>query len=269
MKQPKQKNGLSREEASKLYEQLRAGFNKKMTAMGTPGVTPKAAHAQLKRRAAPAAAAGLSTEDLVQVIQRATGDANTSAGSAGKALAIILVLVFGGLKVTFSALEHAGIASVSPAEASIAMNSAAPAFKLASGNTQVSREEINILSALDARRQELESRARKLDERDLEQEKRDREFAAKLTELRELTDRLKGERDKDDKKRENQLAQLANVYGSMNPQEAAQLMEQLDVTIALSLIERMPEKRIGQILALMSPERALSITRMLSGKASK
>ena len=46
-------------------------------------------------------------------------------------------------------------------------------------------------------------------------------------------------------------------------------MEQLDVTIALSLIERMPEKRIGQILALMSPERALSITRMLSGKASK
>jgi flagellar motility protein MotE (MotC chaperone) len=44
-------------------------------------------------------------------------------------------------------------------------------------------------------------------------------------------------------------------------------MEQLDVQIALSLIERMPEKKIGQILALMSKERALTLTKMLSGKA--
>jgi flagellar motility protein MotE (MotC chaperone) len=47
---------------------------------------------------------------------------------------------------------------------------------------------------------------------------------------------------------------------------AVQLIEQLDVAIALSLIERMPEKGIGQILALKSPGRAPLITRMLSNK---
>ena len=77
---------------------------------------------------------------------------------------------------------------------------------------------------------------------------------------------LKGDREKNDKKRSTQLEQLSNVYGSMDPKEAATLIEQLDVTIALSLLERMPEKRIGQILALMNPQRALVITRMLSGK---
>ncbi len=52
----------------------------------------------------------------------------------------------------------------------------------------------------------------------------------------------------------------------MNPKEASLLIEQLDITIALGLLERMPEKRIGQILSLMSPDRALTITRMLSGR---
>jgi flagellar motility protein MotE (MotC chaperone) len=77
---------------------------------------------------------------------------------------------------------------------------------------------------------------------------------------------LRVNREKDEKKRSDKLDQLANVYGSMNPPEAAALMEQLDVTIALELIQKMPEKRIAQILALMTPNKALTITRMLSEK---
>src|SRR5690606_10813103 len=107
-----------------------------------------------------------------------------------------------------------------------------------------------ILRSLDARREELETRRKQLEERGLEMDRRDREFAVKLTELRELTNQLRSAREEIDRKQHSQLAQLANVYGSMNPSEAATLMEQLDVTIALSLLERMPEKRIGQILAL-------------------
>jgi flagellar motility protein MotE (MotC chaperone) len=52
----------------------------------------------------------------------------------------------------------------------------------------------------------------------------------------------------------------------MNPAEAAALLEQLDTPIALELLGRMPGKRIGQILALMTSERALTLTRMLSGR---
>ena len=63
-----------------------------------------------------------------------------------------------------------------------------------------------------------------------------------------------------------QLDQLANLYSAMDPKEAAGLIEQLDVTIALELVSRMPEKRIGQILATMNSGKALAISRMLSGK---
>ncbi len=86
----------------------------------------------------------------------------------------------------------------------------------------------------------------------------------RLSELKELTERLKLDREKGDKQRNTQLDQLANVYGSMNPPEAAHLLEQLDIQVALSLIERMPEKRIGQILSLMNASRALELTNLLS-----
>ena len=85
-----------------------------------------------------------------------------------------------------------------------------------------------------------------------------------MTELKAISERLKGERDKGDKQRNGQLEQLANVYGSMNPPEAAHLLEQLDIQVTLSLIERMPEKRMGQILSLMNAQRALELTNLLS-----
>ena len=52
----------------------------------------------------------------------------------------------------------------------------------------------------------------------------------------------------------------------MNPPEAAHLLEQLDIHVALSLVERMPEKRMAQILALMNSQRALELTNLLSNR---
>ena len=270
----KGKNSLTREQASAIYDDLRAGFQKKMASMkGAPGAAPgAAAKPQAARREVPAAE--LSTEDIMKMIQRAPGKASSTEprqGRTGSMLAILFVVLFAGLKVTIAVLEHSGVVSVEPAEATMAVSEVKASMSPTAFTPavipqgQFSKEEYKILVSLDSRRQELEERSKKLDDRSMDQDRRDREFAAKLTELRELTDKLKVDRDKDDKKRENQLAQLSNVYGSMAPEEAAALMEQLDVTIALSLIQRMPEKRIGQILSHMSPERALAITRMMSG----
>jgi flagellar motility protein MotE (MotC chaperone) len=129
---------------------------------------------------------------------------------------------------------------------------------------QWSKEEVKILTALDSRRVELEERGARIEQRESDFVAKERELALRLTELKELSDKLKTEREKGDKQRGSQLEQLANVYGSMNPPEAAHLLEQLDIQVSLSLIERMPEKRIGQILALMNPQRALELTNMLS-----
>jgi flagellar motility protein MotE (MotC chaperone) len=132
-----------------------------------------------------------------------------------------------------------------------------------------SKAEEEVLKSLDNRRVELEARRDRLDQRERDLKEKERAFSVSLIELKELTSRLRGERDKEYKKKEAQMAQLANVYGAMNPPEAAILMDQLDTHTALSLLERMPEKRIGQVLPLMKPERALMLTQMMSGKAGQ
>jgi len=163
-------------------------------------------------------------------------------------------------KIAVSALEAIGVGEVQPAQATVVALPSGP---------QWSKEETKILTSLDHRRAELEERARRLEQREHEFVARDRDLAVRLTDLKELTERLKIEREKGDKQRGSQLEQLANVYGSMNPPEAAHLLEQLDIQIALSLIQRMPEKRIGQILSLMNAERALELTNRLSSRPAK
>ncbi len=175
------------------------------------------------------------------------------------AVSAISIGMLSAVRIIFGGLEVAGFGAPPPAQAAT--------IQLPPAGPRYSPEELEILQGLDARRAELEERRRRLEQREHELDERDREFAARFTQLRELTGMLKVDREMDGKKREGQVGQLANVYGSMNPPEAATLLGQLDVTTALSLIEKMPEKRIGQILSLMPPDRALTITKMLTGKA--
>ncbi|MEZ4755122.1 MAG: hypothetical protein R3A13_12635 [Bdellovibrionota bacterium] len=186
-----------------------------------------------------------------------------ASGSFGRNAAIMLVIMLACAKIGVSIIENTGIIDLPEARASLRPDFAVTKMPMGERDTY-SKEEVKVLKALDSRRIELQERNERIERKEQELDSRDRAFAAKLTELRELTERLNIEREKDQRKKSGKLEQLANVYGSMNPEEAAQLMEQLDVTIALSLIQRMPEKRIGQILAMMSPERALVLTKMLS-----
>lgn len=282
----KKKKGMSREEAAQLYETLKQRMEQKYgkkglqqlidqekgkasaaSGGGTPTAAQRIAHAAASMAGAANApggansAVGAVSSRLGQTMNIARDSFQLPRGS-GFSGALLLIVACSVLKLGMTVMEATGVLSVAPASAAIAsqmqpIKSYQPGF---------SREEMRVLTQLDARRTELEERRKKLDERGADLDRKDREFAARLTELRELTQKLAGDRVKDDRKRHAQLDQLANVYGSMNPKESAELIEQLDVTIALQLIERMPEKRIGQILSMMSPERALAITRMLSGK---
>lgn len=173
---------------------------------------------------------------------------------SGQRAAVLVLVVCAAFKIGFAALDVAGLGSVQKAHATVTQPTTAP----------FSREEMIVLTSLDSRRAELEERAKKLEKREQELEKRDQEFAVRLAELRDLSSKLKLSRDEGAKRKSAQLDQLANVYIAMNPKDAADLLAQLDEAIALELLQRMPEKRMGQILPLMSPDRALRVTKMLS-----
>ena len=55
----------------------------------------------------------------------------------------------------------------------------------------------------------------------------------------------------------------------MAPTEAAPLIAKLDDEIGLTLLERMPEKRLGQILSSMNQDRAIELTKRLTERKAR
>lgn len=129
--------------------------------------------------------------------------------------------------------------------------------------TQAEKE---LLTQLDARRVELEKRKEALDRRESDLKNQAQVLTERLAELRGLTAKLAEARKEKDARRESRLEQLANVYSVMEPNEAGALIAKLDDTISLELLQRMPEKRMGQILGFMDKERAVDLTRLLTSR---
>ena len=254
----RKKNSLSREQAMELYDDLEKAMSH---LMGSKAEGPKPVKPQVQAayQQKPQTTKIVSPRNALQgILQTERMQGN------GRSGAIALLTVVGLLKISTALIDASGIFEVPQAQASL---SPLPQIIL-SQSPKFSSEERKLLMSLDERRNALEERSARLDQREKDLERRDQDFATRLTELREMTGTLKVDREKNDKKKSTQIEQLANVYGSMDPKEAAGLIEQLDIQISLALLQKMPEKRIAQILALMSPERALAITRLLSGGES-
>lgn len=87
-----------------------------------------------------------------------------------------------------------------------------------------------------------------------------REETVRLTGLRDevsgiLDQLVAGER--------SEIARLVAVYEAMKPEEAARLLDGLDMSVTMLIFSTMQERRAGPILARMSPVRAQAISRIL------
>jgi flagellar motility protein MotE (MotC chaperone) len=249
----KKKRGLTRDEAAELYRDLQRTM--KQMKRSEAAASSKGGNTEVAKQIAAAISQGMAKDSGAAVAPEPRlhsfdlpdtlgaediplpSPGRSSSGFKGEYAAIFAVVLFAAFKIVVGALEASGVTAIDVAHASIEMRPAVQRTITAPG---LSREEVKVLTALDQRRATLEERSKKLDEREIELDRRDREFAARLTEIRELTNQVQSSRENNERKRNNQLEQLSNVYGSMNPPEAAQLIEQLDITIALGLLERMP-----------------------------
>jgi flagellar motility protein MotE (MotC chaperone) len=124
--------------------------------------------------------------------------------------------------------------------------------------------EKQILVELDRRRVELDTRKTQLEKRETELALQSQAVAERIAELRGLVSQVGDLKKERDHVKESRLEQLSSVYGAMAPNEAAPLFQKLDNEISLALLERLPGKRVGQILALMDNDRAIELTKLLS-----
>ena len=60
---------------------------------------------------------------------------------------------------------------------------------------------------------------------------------------------------------------IARVYEAMDAEDAAPILDRLDDSTLRIVLGRMRERQVGAILAAMSPERAVAVTRALASPA--
>ena len=121
-------------------------------------------------------------------------------------------------------------------------------------------EEVDVLQQLAKRREELELRARQLDEREALIQAAEQRMDQKMAELKALQatveDLLKARSEQE----EAELKSLVKMYENMKPKAAAKVFEEMDMDVLLDVVDRMNERKVAPILALVTPTRAKEIT---------
>jgi flagellar motility protein MotE (MotC chaperone) len=59
---------------------------------------------------------------------------------------------------------------------------------------------------------------------------------------------------------EAELKSLVKMYENMKPKAAARVFEEMDMDVLLDVVDRMNERKVAPILALVTPTRAKEIT---------
>jgi len=131
---------------------------------------------------------------------------------------------------------------------------------------EYSDEEIEVLQQLAKRRDELDLRARQIEEREALVKAAEQKMDQKMGELKALQatveDLLKQRSDAE----EAELKSLVKIYENMKPKDAAQVFEELDMDILLEVVDRMNERKAAPILALINPTRAKELTLELADR---
>ena len=121
-------------------------------------------------------------------------------------------------------------------------------------------EEVDVLQQLAKRREELDLRARQLDEREALIQAAEQRMDQKMAELKALQATVEDLLKTRSEQEETELKSLVKMYENMKPKAAARVFEEMDMDVLLDVIDRMNERKVAPILALVTPTRAKEIT---------
>ncbi len=128
----------------------------------------------------------------------------------------------------------------------------------------ISESERAVLLELRQRRQELEARQQTLAAREALLAAAERKIAARVDELKTLQTRLESLDTARKERDETSWRGLVKVYETMKPREAATIMNDLEMSVLLAVLDRMKESKAAPILAAMQPDKARQVTAELA-----
>jgi flagellar motility protein MotE (MotC chaperone) len=157
-------------------------------------------------------------------------------------------------------------AAATPAETPVAGNNgpSRPAGSGEGGSEAFGAVQLELLQRFSERREELDRRARELDQREALLVAAEKRIDQKVAELTELRTNIEGLLRQTNEKQQAQMESLVKIYESMKPKEAARIFEALEMPILLDVMERMREAKSAPILAAMDPMKAKEVTASLA-----
>ena len=131
----------------------------------------------------------------------------------------------------------------------------------------VSASERAILERLQARRLELEARAREIDIRESLLKAAEKRIESRVDELKGVESRIStasGQKTEADAAR---FKSIATMYEGMKPKDAARVFDRLELQVLFDIATQIAPRKMSEILGLMSPEAAERLTVELARRA--
>jgi flagellar motility protein MotE (MotC chaperone) len=131
----------------------------------------------------------------------------------------------------------------------------------------VSPSERAILERLQARRQELEARAREIDIRESLLKAAEKRVESRVEELKAVEARISTTTQQ---KTENDAARFKGIitmYESMKPKDAAKVFDRLEMPVLFEIASQIAPRKMSDILGLMTPEVAERLTVEMARRA--
>jgi len=173
---------------------------------------------------------------------------------------LLLILIIGKLIIGSIFFYRIGIDS-------LFMESNAVASELKNEPKQIEKEYENNagqdeidLDILVKRKAELDAEREMLSKKEAELVAIEEEINKKIETLNRLRMEIRAEVAREKAFEEQKLKHLIKVYSAMKPQSAAELIEKLDITLAIELLSRMKGDAVGSILAYIDIEKAAKIS---------
>jgi flagellar motility protein MotE (MotC chaperone) len=131
----------------------------------------------------------------------------------------------------------------------------------------ISASERALLERLQARRQELEARAREIDIRENLLKSAEKRIESRVEELKSVESRIAT---KTEQKNDAEVARfkgLVTMYEGMKPKDAAKVFDRLEMPVLFEIASQIAPRKMSDILGLMSPEAAERLTVELARRA--
>lgn len=133
--------------------------------------------------------------------------------------------------------------------------------------TQMSASERAVLERLQARRQELEARAREMDIRENLLKSAEKRIEGKVEELKGVESRITTATEQKSETDAARFKGLVTMYEGMKPKDAARVFDRLEMGVLFEIASQIAPRKMSDILGLMSPEAAERLTVEMARRA--